>query len=287
MKAQPKYHYKSWRKETGKTLDKMLDQCRYVSIANLEKLPGKANREFKEVLKKLGFVTKVVNVNIAKICLKNKGLDNVLPYAHGSIMLIMGNENPFKMYREIKNNASAASAREGAIALDDIYVPEGDTGIAPGPALTDFKVAKVDTQIRAGKIYISKKTKVCDKGKVIDPKVVVLLNKLGIKPMKIVLDVKGAYDKTDKILYGIEVLNIDLEKLKTNIKDAYLNSYYLAIEQGYITTVTIKPMIAKAYKSAKALAISQNIITKDTIKDLVVKAGRIAETLEKKSNSIN
>ena len=72
----------------------------------------------------------------------------------------------------------------------DVIVPPKNTGIAPGPMLTEFKENKIPTKIDQGTIWIQKETTPVRKGESISTKLAALLGKLDIKPIeaKIVLN---------------------------------------------------------------------------------------------------
>lgn len=283
-KAENKNHYKKWKENERSTFENALDKYNYIIVGNLSELPAKAERDFRAVLKKNGCFTKVMNSKVALKALHSKGIKELDSYLKGPTLFALANESPFKLYKEIKKNASPAFAKEGMIAPEDISVNEGDTGIPPGPALTDFKVAKVDTQIRNGKIYISKKTVVAPKGSKIDSKIATLLTKLNVKPMKILLDLRTVLDRSSKTMYARELLDVNMEQLVEKIKNGYNRSHYLAIGRGYITKQTIKPLLVKGYRGSKAVALKANIVNKDTAKDVIMKAQRIANSLGKKTN---
>jgi len=281
-RAEVKNHFKKWKNAERSTFEDALDKYNYILVGNLSELPAKAEREFRATLKKGGCFTKVMNSKVALIALHSKGIKELDSYLKGPTLFALSNESPFKLYGDIKKNAAVAFAKEGNIAPEDIYVNEGDTGIAPGPALTDFKVAKIDTQIRNGKIYISKKTKVAEKGSKIDSKIATLLTKLNIKPMKILLDLRTVLDRKEKMFYTRDLLDVNMEVLANQIKDSYLRSHYLALSMGYVTKQTIEPLLIKGYKNSKAVALAGNVLNAHTSKDVLVKAHRIAHSLSKK-----
>lgn len=283
-KAESKKHFKKWRKDQKSQIEGVLGDYNYIMIGNLSELPAKAEREFRALLKKNNCYVKVGNSKVIKHALNARGITNLDQYLKGPTMIILANESPFKLFKEIKKNAASAFAKEGMIAPDDIIVKEGDTGIPPGPALTDFKLAKVDTQIRNGKIYVSKDTLVAKKGDKIDSKISVLLTKLNIKPMKIILDLRTVLDKSDNVLYFKDLLDVNVELLVQDLKSAHSRAYYLAIGNNYITKQTINPLLVKGYKNSKAVALSKNILTKDTKKDILAKAHRIAHKISTKLN---
>jgi large subunit ribosomal protein L10 len=277
-----KNHYKKWKESERSTFEEALGKYNYILVGNLNELPAKAEREFRAVLKKNGCFTKVMNSKVALIALHSKGIKELDSHLKGPTLFALGNESPFKLYKEIKKNASPAFAREGMIAPDDISVNEGDTGIPPGPALTDFKVAHIDTQIRNGKIYIAKKTVVATKGAKIDSKIATLLSKLKVKPMKILLNFRTVLDRASNTSYAQDLLDVNMEELTNKIKDSYMRSQYLAVSKGYVTKQTIRPLLVKGYKSSKAVALAGNVLNKDTVNAILGKAHKIAHSMSKK-----
>lgn len=282
MLAKKKMHFRAWKEQEKSAFEKQLDNYSYVIIGDLNELPAKAERKFRKVLKDAGCYTKVLNSKVALMALHEKGIKELDSYLSGPTLFVLSNENPFKLNKLIKQNSLSTFAKEGMLAPDEIYVEEGDTGIPPGPALTDFKVAKVNTQIRNGKIYVAKKTLVASKGDTIDSKVANLLTKLKIKPRKIILDVRTVLDRKANLLYFKDLLDINIEKLTNQIKDAYQRAHYLAMGKNYVAKDTIKPLLIKGYRGAKAVALAGNILNKETAKEVLVKARRIANSLSKK-----
>ena len=54
-------------------------------------------------------------------------------------MFMFTNMSPFKLNVLLAKNKIMMNARGGDIASIDVVVPEKNTGIAPGPMLTEFK----------------------------------------------------------------------------------------------------------------------------------------------------
>ena len=75
-------------------------------------------------------------------------------------------------------------ARGGDNASMDVSIPPKNTGIAPGPMLTDFKENNIPTKIDQGTIWIMKETVPVKKGEPISEKLAGLLTKLDIKAIE-------------------------------------------------------------------------------------------------------
>ena len=78
--------------------------------------------------------------------------------------------SPFKLNVLLGKNKVMMGARSGDIASMDIVVAEKNTGIAPGPMLTEFKEAGIPTKIDQGTIWIAKETTPAKKGDAINEK---------------------------------------------------------------------------------------------------------------------
>ena len=105
------------------------------------------------------------------------------------------NMSPFKLNVLLAKNKIMLAARGGDISSIDIVVPEKNTGIAPGPMLTEFKEAGIPTKIDQGTIWISKETTPVKKGGVINEKLAPLLGKLDIKPVEAGISLYSAIEE--------------------------------------------------------------------------------------------
>jgi large subunit ribosomal protein L10 len=149
MVVRKKNHFKEWKNQHLKEIEELLKNNDMVAVADISGLPASAMLHFRKVLKENNFKVKVVKLRLLQKALdKMKIKDLKEKYVKESVALIVGNDNPFKLYRLIKKNASDASAKEGIVAPTDLVVKAGDTNIPPGPALSDFKVVNIKTQIR-------------------------------------------------------------------------------------------------------------------------------------------
>ena len=102
----------------------------------------------------------------------------------GQCLLMFTNMSPFKLNVLLGQNKIMLAARGGDIASVDVVVPPKNTGIAPGPMLTEFKENKIPTKIDQGTIWILKETTPIKKGEIISTKLAALLGKLDIKPIE-------------------------------------------------------------------------------------------------------
>ncbi|MGY5141462.1 MAG: 50S ribosomal protein L10, partial [Nitrosopumilus sp.] len=152
---------------------------------------------------------------VAKISLKNleiPGIKEIADELKGQCMLLFTNMSPFKLNVLLAKNKVMMAARGGDIASIDVVVPAKNTGIAPGPMLTEFKEAGIPTKIDQGTIWISKDTTPVKKGDAINEKLASILGKLDIKPVEAGISLYTALEEGLK--YAQDEMVIDIEKIR-------------------------------------------------------------------------
>ena len=163
----------------------------------------------------------VAKNNIAALGLKKAGIkhaDEFLAKLNGQNALVFTNMNPFKLYLALEKSKVNLPARAGDIASDEIVVPAGNTGIPPGPVLSEFKEANVATRIESGSIYVSKDSVVARPGDVISPKLSGLLARLNLKPIKAGMSIFMA--SSDGLLLLQKDITIDLAQYTADVSRA-------------------------------------------------------------------
>ncbi len=258
-----------------KEFEELLRNNRYLLVVDAYRLKASMANEVRRLQPKLGFRMKGGKMRVLL-----KAIENVYPEAakeladklSGQLLFIFTNENPFRIAYELDKFEVAMEASPGDIAPEDIIIPEGNTGIPPGPVIGVFSALSIPTKIVAGSIYVAKDVLVAKKGDKISPNLANILSKLGIKPIKSKVSIKFAYDFVDNILIPRELLIPDIEAIKSDIEKAALNAFKLAMEIEYITRRTIEPLLLMAMNRARALAVEAEYIDKSTIEYLITMA---------------
>lgn len=215
--------------------------------------------------------------------LKMPSIDKMVDKLVGQCVLMFTNMTPFKLNILLGKNKIMMAARGGDIASIDVVIKAGNTGITPGPILTDFKEAGVATKIDQGTIWITKDSMPAKKGAVISEKLATLLSKLDVKPVEagIILDAAVAED----ILYAKNELVIDVEKYRNAFAQAHQEAMSLAIEIGYITKENVSAILAKAAQQARSLAVESGFLIDDTKTQTLQKAHSQARALASKAKN--
>jgi len=205
------------------------------------------------------------------------GIKDMIGELTGQCLFMFTNMSPFKLNVLLAKNKIMLAARGGDISSIDIVVPEKNTGIAPGPMLTEFKNAGIPTKIDQGTIWISKETTPVKKGGVINEKLAPLLGKLDIKPVEAGIALHSAVEEGLK--YSEEEMVIDVEKIRGEFAQAHQQAVSLSIEAAYITPENIGLILSKAAQSARSVSIESGFMTEETKEQILQKADAQAKAL--------
>ena len=188
----------------------------------------------------------------------------------GQCLLLFTNTNPFRLNLLFDKNKIFLPAKGGDIAPTEIIVYAGNTGITPGPVLSEFKEANVPTKIDQGSIWVVKDTRVARPGDQISQKLASLLSKLGVKPIEAGISVSCAL--ADGLLFTEQDLRIDLDAFVKEVAKGAFEGLNLAIVCSYLTPETVGPLILQAGHEALNLSVSVAYITDETVKSILSSA---------------
>ena len=209
------------------------------------------------------------------------GIKGISDELVGQCLFIFTNMSPFKLNVLLAKNKIMMAARGGDVASVDIIVPAKNTGIAPGPMLTEFKEAGIPTKIDQGTIWIQKDTTPVKKGGVINEKLAALLGKLDIKPVEAGISLYTALEEGLK--YAAEELVIDVEKIRNAFGQFHQEAVSLSIAAAYITPDNINQILSRAAQHARSLSIESGFMTDETKDQILQKANAQASALASKA----
>jgi len=209
------------------------------------------------------------------------GIKEIIEELTGQCIFMFTNMSPFKLNVLLAKNKMMLAARGGDISSIDIVVPAKNTGIAPGPMLTEFKAAGIPTKIDQGTIWISKETTPVKKGEVINDKLAPLLGKLDIKPVEAGIALYSAIE--DGLKYSEEELVIDVEKIRDEFAQAHQQAISLSIEAAYVTPENIGQILSKAAQSGRSVSIESGFMTDETKEQILQKADSQARAVASKA----
>jgi len=225
-----------------------------------------------------------VKDKVAKLALEKagvKGIEKFLDKLEGQCLFMFTNMSPFKLNVLLGKNKVMLFARGGDNASMDVVIPPKNTGIAPGPMLTDFKENNIPTKIDQGTIWIMKETVPVKKGEPISEKLAGLLTKLDIKAIEAGINLNSALE--EGLVYEENEMIIDVEKFRTDLAQAHQQAVSLSIEAAYITSDNIEQILAKAAQSARSVSTEAGYLTDDTKEQVLQKAHGQAQGVASKA----
>ncbi len=212
------------------------------------------------------------------------GLDSLSKELEGQCALLFTHISPFKLNLIFDKNKVFLPAKGGDIATKDIIIPAGNTGISPGPVLSEFKEANVSTKIDQGTIWVGKDTVVVRSGSIISQKLASLMSKLNIKPIEAGISVSLAI--ADGLVLKENDLKINLAEYREELTRSFHEAVSLAIETSYPTVETITRLLVRAYQNATALTTDSGYLSPDSVQFVLVRAnanGQIIANQARKS----
>ena len=225
-----------------------------------------------------------VKDKVARLALEKAGvtgIDKFVEKLEGQCLFMFTNMSPFKLNVLLGKNKVMLFARGGDNASMDVVIPPKNTGIAPGPMLTDFKENNIPTKIDQGTIWIMKETVPVKKGEPISEKLAGLLTKLDIKAIEAGIVLNAALE--EGLVYQQEEMIIDVEKFRNDLAQAHQQAVSLSIEAAYITTDNIEQILAKAAQSARSVSTEAGYMTEDTKEQILQKAHGQAQGVASKA----
>ena len=225
-----------------------------------------------------------VKDKVARLALEKAGVtgvDKFIDKLEGQCLFMFTNMSPFKLNVLLGKNKVMLFARGGDNASMDVVIPPKNTGIAPGPMLTDFKENNIPTKIDQGTIWIMKETVPVKKGEPISEKLAGLLTKLDIKAIEAGIVLNSALE--EGLVYQQEEMIIDVEKFRNDLSQAHQQAVSLSIEAAYITADNIEQILAKAAQSARSVSTEAGYMTEDTKEQILQKAHGQAQGVASKA----
>jgi len=252
-------------------IKELFKKYKVVAIFDLERVPTPEYKRIKRKLEEYGFIRVYKNSLFLRAMkeLNLNGVDDLSKYLIGTNAFMFTNMNPFELSLLVDKLVELRYAKPGDVATDDIYIPQGPTGIPPGPMLSVFGKLRIPTQVREGVIWVAKETRVAKAGDEISPELASLLRKLDIKVIEVKLKIKAVWD--NGLVIPAEKLKVDVESYKNNIVNALTIAKYLAMEAALPIPEVLPDVISKAVRVAQAIVGESGFITKETA-DLVLRS---------------
>ncbi len=271
-------HNRKWKEAQLKELKELASKYSVIAVSDIRFFPASLFQQIRKKLHGQAEVrvskTKVIRKALAEVS-KTKVLSD---FAQTNCAVIFTDMNPFELFAFLKKNKGKVPAKAGAVAEDDISIPAGDTGLPPGPALSDLKAAGLKVAVQGSTIAIMEDKVVTKKGEAVSAPVAGTLAKLNIMPFKVGMKLVAALEGTQ--VFKADVLDIDVDEVFAKFVSGHRNAFNLAFNAAITNKATIGMLLAKTFRDAKAVALEANFMTSATINDLLAKADRQAKEIK-------
>src|SRR2546426_10242239 len=187
-----------WKQQALEDLQDLIKRYPVIAAADLTKVRSSQIHELRKRLRDRVTMLVTKNTLLRKsVELSGKNDTRIGEFVKdltGSNILLFTDTNPFKLILLLEKSKVRVPAKAGDTATNEIMIPAGNTGLPPGPVISEFGEVKVPTRIESGSIWVAKDTVVARRGDVITPKMASVLSKLGLKPMEAGLSLVSAFD---------------------------------------------------------------------------------------------
>lgn len=267
-------HVHQWKKDEVAELQRLFKEYKIAGVVDLSTLPSAHLQKIKKQLRgtmllkitRKRFILKALE---ALKLLNGEQLTKAFADAHVPAALFT-NEDPFLLYKKLQKNKSSAAAKAGQVAPFDLVIPAGPTNFTPGPMIGELGQLGIKTEVKEGKIGIREDKVLVKNGEVISPKAAGLLQKLGIEPMQLGLNLVLTYQKGE--ILPKEVLGVDEQEYIAHIQQAANEARNLAVVARYFTQEVVELLIQRASREAKAVAKEGKILTAETAGEILALA---------------
>ncbi len=270
-------------------LAEQISKHKVIVVADLRKV---RSSQIMEIRKKMrGKVNMLVTKNtmVGKAAeMIEKDRKNIGEFAKalsGPSLFLLTDMNPFELKNVLDKNKVQVAAKDGDIASNEIVVRAGNTGMSPGPVISEFSEAKVPTKIESGSIYISKDTVVARRGDRISGKVASVLSKLGMKPMEAGLSLVVAYD--EGLVLRSDDLRFDISEYMNDFQLAVKKALWLAAETNYVTPESAPMILSKAQRQALMLSLESEYPAVSAVPQILRTAFMEMKTLSEQLSAKN
>ena len=277
--------YPKKKTQMYQTLQELPKKYKVMALVRMEKVRA---TQLLPLRKKLQGKVEIVSIKdkVAQRAIEKldmEGIGKMKEMLTGQCLFMFTNMSPFELNIFLSKNKILLPARGGDIASMDVIVQPKNTGIAPGPMLTEFKENKIPTKIDQGTIWILKETTPVKKGDAISAKLAALLGKLDIKPIEAGIVLNAAL--SESVLFSEEQLIVDVEKIKMQLVQANQQAVSLSIEASYITEDNIIQILAKASQAANNLSVEAGYVTEENKEQILQKAESQAQGIANKAKN--
>ena len=260
-----------WKREETDELAAFLDSYESVGVVDITGIPSRQLQDMRRELHGTAALRVSRNTLMERALVDvDGGLEALTEFIEGQVGLIGTNDNPFGLYQQLEESKTPAPISAGEVAPNDVVIPEGDTGVDPGPFVGELQTVGANARIEGGSIKVVEDSKVLSAGEEVSADLANVLGELGIEPKEVGLDLRGVV--SEGVSFSPEELDIDVDEYVADLEAASSAARNLSINAEYPTAQTVPSMLASAAGEAKSVGLSAAVESPDLADDLVSQA---------------
>ena len=250
-----------------------------IGLVNVEGVGAKQLQGIRDSLRGSAIIKMSRNTLMIRALEKStkKNIKDLLEFVTGPVAFVFSEQDPFVLSKFLAANKAAAPAKGGQTSPKDIIVPAMNTGVAPGPFISELAGLKIPSRVKGGSIHIIDDTVAVKAGGIISNAMAMMLSRLGIEPMELQLRLIAAY--TDGAVLAADSFEIDLDSLFSQVLLGHQYAVNLSINTGIPTEETMPLIIAKANMEAKSLVMTIGFFVPEMLNEFLSKANSEAFAL--------
>ncbi len=259
--------------EEVEEIKNFIQQYKALGIASLQKVRAPQLQELRRKLEDSARLRVVKNTILRRAvaeCKDKPGLEGLEEHLTGSNIFLFTDLNPFKLALLLQRSRVKTTAKAGDTAAHDVTVPAGNTGLPPGPIISQFAAVGLPTRIEAGSVWIIRDTLVAKKGDIIEARLASVLSKLGLKPVEAGLTLKAVYD--EGLIIIEEQMRLNLDEIRRGVEEVHALALNLSLNTAFPTPQNMVLLLQVGHHEAYALALNGRVPTSNTIASLIRKA---------------
>lgn len=260
-----------WKREEVEDLADLISEYESVGVVSIAGIPSRQLQAMRRDLHGSAELRVARNTLLVRALEDaDSGVEELTEAVEGQVGLIGADANPFGLYRQLEASKTPAPINAGEIAPNPITIPEGDTGIDPGPFVGELQQVGAAARIMDGSIHVTEDSTVLEEGEEVSGTLANVLSELEIEPKEVGLDLKTVY--ADGIRFEPAELEIDIEEYRADIESAAAAGRNLSVNAAYPTAQTADALLGKATAEAKSVGLQGAIASPDLAEDLVSRA---------------
>ncbi len=274
MSAEGEHHTETvpeWKRQEVADLADLIGEYESVGVVSIAGIPSRQLQAMRRDLRGSAELRVARNTLLVRALDEaDGGVADLIEEVDGQVGLIGADANPFGLYRQLEASKTPAPINAGEIAPNPIVIPEGDTGIDPGPFVGELQQVGAAARIMDGSIQVTEDSTVLEEGEEVSQTLANVLGELGIEPKEVGLDLRTVY--ADGILFEPDELAIDIDEYRVDVEAAAAAGRNLSVNAAYPTTRTAGTLLGKGSTEAKSLGLEAAIESPALADDLVSRA---------------